>query len=146
MVQKICYGYHYSLCCPIPDEVEVILVEGGWPNPNHALWKLMSLRVVVCVTLVLFCQTKGRKKAQSMPKGWSTIRTYDIHHNDVGRVTNRCFKVEVCGVSGLKLLMTPPTYFLGVLVDVLDPLVICCPKQNKIPLPGNPNTFCGILD
>ena len=88
----------YSLSSYIED-VEAILV--GWIDPNHALWKLKSLRVVVCATSVLFCQTKWRKKARVMSEGWTIIRTYDIHQDEVGGVTNGCFKVELRGGLGL---------------------------------------------
>ena len=123
-------------------------IDGKWPEPNHRLWKLKSLRVTVRVTSN--GPTKARKRLRKvgvlMPKGRSTVRMYDICHNEVGGVTNGRFKVEFHGLSGLKLVMTSPPHVSGMLVDVLDPLEIGCPQHGRIPLPEKLNTFCGLLD
>ena len=71
-----------------------------------------------------------------MLEGWSTTRTYNIHYNEVGGVTNGYFKVEVRGVSGLKLLMTPSSHVLGMLVDALERV-----QTTKIEVRYIPSTF-----
>lgn len=110
---------------PNIEDVKVMIVDRGWLDLSDVLWKFKSLKVKVCVTPRSGCgwQTKRRKKALSMPEGWSIIRTYNIQHYEVGEVTNGDFKVEVCGVSGLELLMTKSPHVLGMLVDVLDSTV-----------------------
>ena len=54
--------------------------------------------------------------------------------------------MEVHSFLGLKLLMTPLLHVSGMLVDVLDPQLPGCPKQHRIPVPDELNTFRGILD
>ena len=56
------------------EDVEVILVEGNWPAPNHPVWLLPSLRVAVCVTPFVLRISKRKKRrretfAVSMPTG-----------------------------------------------------------------------------
>ena len=81
-----------------------------------------------------------------MREGWSNIKTYNIYHNKVGGVTNSCFKVDVHGISGLKLLMKPLQHVSAMLVAVLDPNVEICKRKQRPPLPEESNKFYGILD
>ena len=43
------------------EDMEVMLVDGNWPAPNHQVWLLPSLRVAVCVTPWLLRFNKKRK-------------------------------------------------------------------------------------
>ena len=44
------------------EDVEVMLVDGEWPEPNHLLWKLKPLRVAVRVTMPQKARNKKRRK------------------------------------------------------------------------------------
>ena len=48
-----------SLCL---ENVEVILVDGEWPDPNHTVWKLKSLQVTVCITSWTHAKVNRKKK------------------------------------------------------------------------------------
>ena len=131
-----------SLCL---EDIEKILVDSEWPDPNHTVWKLHSIRVVVCITPWTHAKAKRKKRKRetlevSMPQGWSTVRTDFIQHDQVGEVTNGRFNVEVYSFLG-----RPPPHVSEMLVNVVDPQVHGRP-QRRIPVPDKPNTFRVILD
>ena len=137
-----------SLLCR--EYVEVILVDGNLPAPNHLVWSLQSLCVAVLIPPWLIRGNKRRKRnwetfAVAMPTGWSTVETYVIQHEQVGGVTNGRFTVEVRSFLGCKVAMTPTPHVSGMLVDVLDLLLVGTALCQILAL-DELNTFRGILD
>ena len=132
------------------EDVEVILVNGNWPAPNHLMWALQFTRVAVPISPWLICGNKRRKRmrekfAVSMLIGWSTVEMYVIQHEQVPEITNGRFNVEVCSFMGWKVVQTPPPHVSEILVDVLYPWIEGC-AHRQIPAIDEHNTFWGILD
>ena len=121
------------------DEVEVVLVQGAWPEATDPIWSKMSLQVAVRIVEARRSKRSFKATKRALLSGWQVAHQYCIAHNDVVGVTNGSFRVTVHSRLGLDIAHSPASQVPGVLERALSDLTLG--QRVDRPSQGQPNSF-----
>ena len=104
------------------NEMEVVWVQGTWPETTNPIWLMKSLKVAIGIVEVQKARRRQQQTKRALPPGWQVAHQYHIAQSDFSGVTDGVFRVTVRSRLGIDVVYLPASHVPGVLGEALDNL------------------------